>query len=418
MKKLIRNHLSHHSDYTFKASNDFTLDPTKQYGLYLHIPFCKNKCPYCPYYKTTYNKTKVQPFLEALQKEITITKRYLKEQPVTSLYIGGGTPTLLDEKLIDIIKNLQQHFNIKEEIAIETSPADLTDKKLTDLQNIGVNSLSIGIQSLKDESLKTIGRTYTTTKAHQSLQQLSNADFGTINIDMMFALPRQSLNDLKEDLKDLLTYQPQQITYYPLFTFPYTTVGAYKKLTKTKMPNFATRRKMYTIISRTLKKAGYHQSSVWSFQNTHTNKFSSVTRDYYIGLGPSAATYTGQHFFFNTFDFTDYLKTKEKKPIILKMDVNKDMEKLFWLYWRFYETTIPTHEYKRLFHSTLEKDFSSILLFLRAFRFIEKEDKNTIQLNHRGIFYTHLLQNHYALDYINTIWANCQHQKTPEEIRL
>lgn len=418
MKNFIRNFLSHQSDYTFKASNEFSIDPSKTYGLYLHIPFCTNNCPYCPYYKTTYDKTKITPFLKALDNEVILTKKLLKEKPLSSLYIGGGTPTLLDEQLIDIIKTIQHHFTIQEEIAIETSPADLNDKKLRMLQQNGVNSLSIGIQSLNEESLKTIGRTYTTKTAHQSLEKLTTTDFDTINIDMMFALPKQSQNDLKDDLKDLLTYQPQQITYYPLFTFPYTTVGRYKKLNKTKMPTFSTRRKMYTLICKTLKKAGYHQSSVWSFQKTQTKKFSSVTRDYYIGLGPSAATYSGQQFYFNTFNFTDYLKTATKKPVILKMDVNTYMEKLFWLYWRFYETTIPKDSYKTLFDSTLEKDFTSILLFLRVFRFIEKEDKNQIQLNFRGIFYTHLIQNIYALDYINKIWAQCQNDSLPEKISL
>lgn len=166
-------------------------------------------------------------------------------------------------------------------------------------------------------------------------------------------------------------------------------------------------------------KLGYKRVDVWSFKRIKERKFSSVTRDYYIGFGPSAGTYTGKSFYFNTFSFEDYLSLcKKRKPTILKLNVDKKMEKIFWLYWRLYETKIPKKQYKKLFCSDLEEDFKSLLLFIRLFRFVKRENKDSIVLNIRGVFYIHLLQNLFALDYINKIWHNCQKYKNPNKIQL
>jgi oxygen-independent coproporphyrinogen III oxidase len=419
MKNLIRKFLSYNSEFKFKRSQTFSLDKTREYGLYVHIPFCKNCCPYCPYFKVIYSKNKIQQYLKSLKKEIDLTSKNNENIKINSLYFGGGTPTLLEKDLVIIINYLKSKFKISKEIAIETSPCDLNEEKLILLKEAGVNSISLGVQSFNDQSLKEIGRNYSSKIAIKIIKLLKNINFETLNIDMMFALPKQTIKDLERDLDTLIKLSPSQITFYPLFTFPYTSVGKYKKIKKIKMPNFFTRKKMYYLICKTMKKAGYEQSSVWAFKKKITTKYSSVTRDFYIGFGPSSGSYTGKNFYFNTFSLEDYFKISNKrKPIILKMSVNTRMSKLFWLYWRFYETKIPFFDYKNLFNSNVKKDFKFIFIMMKLLGFIEKENKNYLQLNMKGIFYIHLIQNIFALGYVNKIWSVCQKEKNPKEVQL
>ncbi|MGM5483147.1 MAG: coproporphyrinogen-III oxidase family protein [Nanobdellota archaeon] len=419
MKNIIRKVLSDDAEFKFKKCQTFNLDKNREYGLYVHIPFCKNSCPYCPYFKTIYNKQKSKQFLKALKKEVELTSINNGNIKVNSLYFGGGTPTLLENDLIKIIEYLKSKFNISGEVAIETSPSDLNEEKLISLKKAGVNSISIGIQSFNNDLLKEIGRNYNSDLVIEIIKLLKKINFETLNIDMMFALPKQTINDLENDLDTLINLSPSQVTFYPLFTFPYTSVGKYKKIKKIKMPNFFTRKKMYYLICNKMKEAGYEQSSVWAFKKKSTNKFSSVTRDFYIGFGPSSGSYTGKNFYFNTFSLENYFKLSNKrKPVILKMSVDKKLTKLFWLYWRFYETKIPFEDYKRLFNSDVKEDFRFIFLVMKLLGFIYKENKDYLQLNMKGIFYIHLIQNIFALDYVNKIWSVCQKEINPKEVQL
>jgi len=419
MKNLIRKILSRNANFRFKKCNTFLLDKNKEYGLYVHIPFCKNNCPYCPYFKTSYEKSNSKKYMESLKREIDLTCKINPGLKISSLYFGGGTPTLLGSDLIELIDYFKMKFNILTEIAIETSPTDLDEEKLKALKKAGVDSISIGMQSFKDNLLKELGRNYSSGKAVHIAKLLKKLNFNTINFDMMFALPNQTMGDLEEDIREIIKLAPSQVTFYPLFTFPYTPIGEYKKINRIKMPNFFARKRMYYLICNKMKKAGYRQINVWAFKKDNTNKFSSVTRDFYIGFGPSAGTYTGRDFYFNTFSLEDYFKiTKKRKPIILRMKVNKRMSKLFWLYWRFYETKVPKGDYKNLFNSDVKKDFKFLFFMLSFLGFVEEENAAYLQLNMKGIFYIHLIQNVFALDYINRIWSVCQKIKSPKEIAL
>ena len=419
MKNFVRKILSHNAEFIFKKCNTFSIDKGQEYGLYVHIPFCKSNCPYCPYFKKIYNKKESQFFLEALKREIDLVIRNNESIKVNSLYFGGGTPTLLDKDLIKIIEYLKAKFLISGEIAIETSPSDLNEIKLRSLKQIGVNSISIGVQSFENKFLKVIGRNYNSDQAVLIIKLIKKIKFDTLNVDMMFALPNQTTQDLEADINTIIELSPSQITFYPLFTFPYTSVGRSKKMKRIKMPSFFIRKKMYYLICKKMKEAGFEQSSVWAFKKDKTTKFSSVTRDFYIGFGPSAGSYTGKNFFFNTFSLEEYYNiTRQRKPIILKMPVNKRTSKLFWLYWRFYETKIPFDDYRNLFNSDVKKDFRIVFFMMKLLSFIEKENKDYLQVNMNGTFYIHLIQNIFALDYVNKIWSACQEEKYPKEVKL
>lgn len=418
--KFIRDIFSEKTDeFTFYSSTGEDLYLDKEAGLYIHIPFCKSMCSYCPYYKVFYNRELSQRFKSALISEIKEYSKKLKKRSFTSLYIGGGTPTLMINDLKIILKEIKHCFDLNGILAIETTPGDITRDKINILKDIGINYISLGVQSFQQKYLTLIGRNYTSDRALSAVKLLKDYDFDTFNIDLIFAYPGENSPELLKDLQTTISFSPDQITCYPLFTFPYSTIGKYKKIRKLKMPSYFVRRRMYYSIHCFLEEHGYKRSSVWSFNRKKTKPYSSVTRDYYIGFGPSAASYTGKGFYFNTFSVDEYIKAvKRRKPIALEMKVSKKMEKLFWLYWRLYETAVPIKRYKKLFKENIYTDFKMILRTIKAFGFVQSEDDGSIVLNKRGCLWIHLAQNYFALNYVSKIWSAFQKNPWPGRVEL
>ncbi len=421
MLSLIRNMLSDKSDdftfHRFNQSNKISLKAKS--GLYIHIPFCKNSCPYCPYIKTAYNKDLAQEYKNALLKEIRLYHDYFGKRDFTSLYIGGGTPTLMLNEMEDILGHLHKYFNIEGDIAIETSPNEVNKEALAKLKRLGINLISIGIQSFDNRHLNKIGRNYNMHSALKTLEDVNSIGFDSVNIDLIFAIENQTIDDIKNDLSKAISHNINQITYYPLFTFPFSEIGKIKRLKKMKLPNHLHRKKMYYFINKFLSENGYSRTNVWSFIKNHKNNFSSVTRDYYLGLGASSGSYNGETFYFNTFSLSEYIKSVNSKfPISIAMNVSKKLEKNFWLYWQLYNTTINKNSYKELFQANIEKDFKFSLKLIKMIRFIEHEDENIIKLNTKGSHWIHLVQNYYALKYVNKIWSVSKNNPWPDKIKL
>jgi oxygen-independent coproporphyrinogen-3 oxidase len=421
--KIVRNCLSSKNDkYVFTRSSltreDISI--SEKLGLYIHIPFCKNSCPYCPYYKEKYSLEKTKQYKKALLLEIEKYTNLLEHTKINSLYFGGGTPTLMIDGLEDIIASVKHYLNFDGDIALETLPTELTHPKLNKLKASGVNLLSVGVQSFLDSNLESFGRQYRSFDLMKNLRKLSQYNFDTINFDMIFVFPEQNIPDLQTDLGMALDFEPDQITYYPLFVFPYTKAAYLRNISKLNLPDCLIRRKMYYLIHDYLLNNGYNRTSVWSFNKNHTKPFSSVTRDRYVGFGAGAGSYTQNIFYFNVFSVKEYIGMlkKGKFPISLTMNVSKRMAKLFWLYWRFYETIIPVQEYSKLFNSNIWHDFPGLLKFIKLAGFSEKYTQDIIRLNKQGSHWIHLAQNYFALNYVARIWTRCIKDPFPEKIVL
>lgn len=419
LTKVVRNIVSHGGEYTFYPASRAVDKMNDGVGLYLHVPFCEGVCPYCPYFKVAYDKSLVEQFSNAVRSEINAFVRETGRFKCSSLYVGGGTPTLMTEELGQIIARIRDAVDLDGYIAVETTPGDIIAAKSRRLKKMGVSFLSLGVQSFQNTYLDLLGRQYDGAKAKRTAMDISGQGFDTFNIDLIFAMPNETQQDLEIDLRAAVDCAPDQITCYPLFTFPYSTVGYFKKLKKLQMPPVAVRRKMYYLIHDFLEVNGYQRSSVWSFTRKNRKPYSSVTRDHYIGFGPSAASYTGEAFYFNTFSMRDYLRVRaERNTAALKMDVTERMAKVFWLYWRLYETNIPYKDYYELFGRDICDDFGGILTMIRVLGMSEREDKQGLTLNRRGSYWIHLAQNYFALDYVNKIWSTCQSEPWPRKITL
>lgn len=421
MLGIIRNIFSDRTDdFTFRRFNEtYDLTIQRNSGLYIHIPFCRKKCPYCPYVKTAYNENLADAYTSALLSEIRLYYERYGKQEFTSLYIGGGTPTLLLHNLDKILNQVNKYFNISGDIALETTPNDISNEVLITLKDLGINLISLGVQSFNNGYLKAIGRDYNRQTAVEAVEKVINQFNDGVNVDLIFAINDQTVPEIKQDLSFLTSNRVNQITCYPLFTFPFSEIGKARQLQRVKLPDSVQRRRMYYFINEFFKEHQYIRSNVWSFVKNPAYNFSSVTRDYYLGLGTSSGSYNGKTFCFNTFSVPDYIKTaRNQLPVSLAMKVSEKLQKNFWFYWQLYGTEIDKNYFNSLFASSIYKDFTLLINFIKLFGFISFENDNLIKLNTRGAHWVHLLQNYYALNYVDKIWTASKKNPWPEKVRL
>lgn len=410
------------SKFKFYKPQTVTFPHITKTGAYVHVPFCEQLCPYCPYNRCAHNETLEFEYIEAIKKEISYYSKNLPGLTVESVYFGGGTPTILSEGLIQIISVIRQNFDVVGPFCIESNPADLTYEKISLLKKHGVDCVSLGIQSFNPIFLNLLGRKYSVEKINNVIMWLEQAKFKMVNFDLMFALPGQSIQNLKEDLDIATSTFADQITLYPLFTFPYSSIGEYRRLRNVKMPMLSSRRKMYYFLYDYLIRKGYKRVSVWSFKkNIDTHRYSSVTRERYIGFGPGAGSFYGSLFTLNTFSVPDYISAVNKngEAISLQMSFTRRLLILYDFYWRLYDTYIPKS--RRIGDISYEiRDIKAFNLFLAVAKVggLLKETKSHYVLTQRGAFWIHLLQNYFSLRYINRIWSAARYTAWPECIEF
>ena len=238
---------------------------------------------------------------------------------------------------------MRERFRLTGDICIETNPADVDETPSRNCTTLGVSLVSLGVQSFRAQNLALLGRRYAPSTAERALALLAESGFASVNADLMFALPGQTVGDVTADLARAAQLGANQLTTYPLFTFPYTSVGEYLRLTAVRMPNLRVRRRHYRAISDWCARQGFERVSVWGFKRGGVPRYSSVTRDGYIGIGPGAGSHLPDGFVLNTFDLDSWIEALHagRPAIALRMPFADEMAGWWWLYWRFYDTRIP-----------------------------------------------------------------------------
>ncbi|UCC95694.1 MAG: radical SAM protein [Candidatus Omnitrophota bacterium] len=407
---------------SFKLTNTIP-NPNKtinRIGLYLHIPFCKNLCPYCPYNKIEFDEAKARRYEKAVFKEIDMFEERLKDKPMGSLYIGGGTPTTMLRGLLNIIDYLKRKFNtLRNDICIELAPNDMSQEVLEQLKNAGVTMISIGVESFNDRLNQKLGRKMEGKIIYDSVVRAMTIGFDSVNVDLMFVLPTQTFEELRKDVRTAVECGVHQISAYPLFAFPYTELGKEMKIQNVTRPPGRVIRRMLAIIEQECLNNGYVRCAVWSFIKKEYKKFSSVSRHYYKGFGASSGSMLGDSFYVNTFNVDEYCKTLEnnKEPIALSMPFNTRQEMAYWLYWRIYEMYINRDEFSSLFNKDFNKIYGDIFSFLKLIGFAT-EDKEKIFITGKGSYWVHRVQNEFSLSNIQKIWGTCIFNPWPKEIRF
>ena len=175
-----------------RPSQGWTPLPVERTSLYLHVPFCRHFCPYCPYTKVPYRESLVEPYTRAAIAEVDWWADAIGPAEITSIYIGGGTPTLALDSVASVLTHVRERFRLTGDICIETNPADVDDETVKRLHDMGVALVSLGVESFQPENLAMIGRDYEPVVAERALALLAESGFASVNADIMFALPGQT----------------------------------------------------------------------------------------------------------------------------------------------------------------------------------------------------------------------------------
>lgn len=399
--------------FTFKNEYDENLpiDECENLGLYIHIPFCKNICNFCPYCKVLYNEELCDDYVDALIQEIhLVCSSYKDKKNVTSLYFGGGTPVLAGNRLKEIISTINDYFTITEGIGIELHPENVNNETLNMLKEAGITKISIGIQSFNKKYQSILGRNEVNIEDIKSA--LNKVSFDTVSMDFIFALPGQKFEDLKEDVEKAVYAGANHIAIYPFIDFTFTNINV-KSLNKDE------KRKLLDDITEYFNENKYIRSSIWTFSNNKNASYSSMTRDNFLGFGCSATTLLKKQFKINTFDIKSYCKRIEEKklPTSLTIRFTKRQRMIYWLFWTAYSTKVNADDFKKFFGVSLEKIYGFELWLAKIFGLITRKN-NIYEMTLKGAFYYHYYENFYTLSYIDKMWSIMRENPFPKDIKL
>lgn len=295
----------------------------KEIGIYIHIPFCKQKCYYCDFVSFANQQSKMDEYLQAIKKEI---EQYdLEQYNVTTIYIGGGTPSYVDSKEIaDVLKMIKQKMSKNDtnfediEITIEVNPGTVTKEKLEDYKNAGINRISIGLQTTNNELLKEIGRIHTYEQFLETYQMIKEVGFANCNVDLMLGLPNQTIQDLKKSLQEVINLQPNHISVYSLIVEEGTPIDKMIETGSLKLPEEELERQMYWYVKNTLELNGYKHYEISNFAKEgkeSKHNMNCWNQKEYIGMGLAAHSYMNKMRYSNTEDLREYIENVQNDNI-------------------------------------------------------------------------------------------------------
>lgn len=284
-------------------------------GIYLHIPFCKQACHYCNFHFSTSLKYK-EDMLSAMLREIELQKDYLEGEKLETIYLGGGTPSLLDAHDIEqLFESLTSHFSpltSVQEVTLEANPDDLTKEKLKMFSETPVNRLSIGIQSFSEEDLKFMNRAHSAKEAEACLEDALAAGFDDLSIDLIYGSPTTSDEQWQKNLETVLKYNVPHISSYCLTVEPQTVLDHFVKNGKSKPVDEEQTERQFQMLMEMTEAAGYEHYEISNFAKP--NKYSRHNSSYwqgkkYLGIGPSAHSYDGKSRQWNVANNAKYIRS-------------------------------------------------------------------------------------------------------------
>ena len=396
--------------FTNKYENYLPYRSSKNLGLYVHIPFCRSICDFCPYCKTIFDQETAGQYVNALLKEIDLIGNMSGGEPPegTSLYFGGGSPALLVDYIKQIIDRLQKYFTITQGIGIELHPQDVTNETLIALKKAGITKISIGVQSFQQEYLDVLGRGHL-DHAHM-FEALSAVAFETVSMDFIFALPGQTIDLLKEDIEVAFSHGANHIAVYPFIDFTFTDRNFPKMREKEK------KRLLYQLIDYCTQK-GYVRDSVWTFSRNDDGHYSSMTRDNFLGFGCSATTLLNDQFKINTFDVQQYINRikSENLPTALTLKFTLRQRMVYYLFWSAYTMRVNSRAFQSFFGVPPEKFYALELQLARILGFVYKEEE-TYTMTAKGSYYYHYFEHFYTLSYIDQMWNLMRKDAFPNKL--
>ena len=369
----------------------------KELGIYVHIPFCKRKCYYCDFVSYANSCYKIDDYIEQVIKEID--KYDLKNYNITTIYIGGGTPSFIEEKYIqNLLNKLKNSLAENEtkfeniEITIELNPGTITKNKLEIYKKSGINRISMGLQTTNNKLLKQIGRIHTYEQFLEGYKLVQEAGFENINVDLMIGLPNQTIQDVKASIEEVVRLNPNHVSVYSLIIEEGTKMQKMVDSKELKLPDEELERQMYWYVKNKLELKGYNHYEISNFakkQKESKHNLNCWEQKEYIGLGASAHSYLNAIRYSNTtfdengkWDYTN--KNIEEKQTV------EDMKKEYMLLGLRKIEGISIQKFKEkyvdnpifLFREELEKLIQQDLIVI---------DGDWIRLTNKGIDFANLV---------------------------
>lgn len=365
----------------------------KDLSIYIHIPFCYSKCYYCDFNSVT-DKEDIEKYIKYLKREIDLYSDELRKYKLKTVFFGGGTPSFIDEKyIVEVLKHLYTKIEVSSliEVTIESNPKTLNLEKLNTYKSIGVNRISLGVQTLNNSILKSIGRTHTSEDFYETHKLLTECGFKNINVDIMFNLPGQTLNDLKDTLEKVIKLDVPHISLYSLSIEERTPFFDMEAKGEISLSGEKTERDMYHDSIKLLKDNDYNHYEISNFAKIgykclHNLAYWQLKP--YIGLGLSAHSNINNYRYGNVSKFSDYfnLIDEDKFPIdgYTKEYVESDMEIAEYIILGLrLSDGIDKSEFKNRYNSDIRDIFKGKLEKFKSEGLIY-EDEFKIKLTEKG----------------------------------
>ena len=308
---------------------------TKNMGLYIHIPFCKRKCSYCDFISFSSKDSLIEGYVRALKKEIE--EFDFSKYNVTTIYLGGGTPSYIKEEYIKEILNLLKEKLVNNkvswkyiEITIEVNPGTVTKEKLEIYKEVGVNRISIGLQSTNNSLLKQIGRIHKFEDFLDTYNLAKEVGFDNINVDLMIALPKQTIEDIKKSLGEIVSLSPNHISVYSLIVEEGTLIEKQIEEGKIKLPSDEEERRMYWYVKDFLELHGYKHYEISNFSKEgkeSKHNLNCWNQEEYIGFGLAAHSYIDGIRFCNTSNLEEYIDNIKNNSLCRNREVEERQKK-------------------------------------------------------------------------------------------
>lgn len=370
----------------------------KELELYLHIPFCERKCAYCDFLSAPADLPVRISYIKKLQEEIAYYGSEFEEYQVSSIFLGGGTPTILEGyQLAAILETVKKYFRLvaDAEITVECNPGTLTAGKAEKLVQAGFNRLSMGLQSADDRELQLLGRIHNFAQFLESYDLARKAGFENINVDLMSALPGQTLKSWQNTLQKVTALRPEHISAYSLIIEEGTPFyerfaederireeGGHPRL----LPEEAIERQMYELTQCFLHTKGYERYEISNYAKPGSecrHNCGYWTRKDYLGLGLGASSLVGHQRFQNTSDLKEYLEQEYHHIHTETLDKKSEMEEFMFLGLRLM-TGISRQQFEKTFQVTLDSVYGEVLRKLKSEQLLE-EVAGYVRLTEYGI---------------------------------
>ena len=320
------------------------MENKNNFGVYIHIPFCKKKCNYCDFISFCNKDNLIEDYIECLKKEIE-NFDFLNKN-VTTIYLGGGTPSYIKCKyIVDILNLLKEKLKSNKtpfndlEITIEVNPGTVTREKLEMYKKVGINRLSIGLQETNNNLLKQIGRIHTFEDFLDTYNLAKEVGFNNVNVDLMIALPNQKISDIKESLEKIVSLKPNHISVYSLIIEEGTLIEKQVNQGKLKLPSEEEERNLYWYVKNFLEISGYNHYEISNFAKKgqeSKHNLNCWNQEEYIGFGLASHSYINKTRFCNISNLEKYIgniknNDFDKNRIIEEKQTKEDEEKEYMM---------------------------------------------------------------------------------------